>query len=257
MKRSLLLDEAKWPPDFPESVFLGRAAKQLGPDNVWNGLRSGELEPQVYCVGRTDFNPIRIAPMAFLHADRAQTLFTCQIEVRETDRRRSPRNRRLVPVPHWLYVTRGSLARFSKKSAAAPGESPARYFETRILKRPPLPDESVRSRGRLPASSPATQPAPAPVDEQPDHDVRSSRRRGDNGHARPARDIARIVLRRLFPDGVYPTKEQLSNRNLLKRVDKSWDANEGEANGKLTKASLDYIKKPSDDSFLREAGRKD
>jgi hypothetical protein len=121
----------------------------------------------------------------------------------------------------------------------------------------PLPDESVRSRGRLPASSPAAQPAPAPVDEQPDHDARSSRRRGDNGHAQPARDIARIVLRRLFPNGLYPTKGQLSNRNLLKRVDKSWDANEGEANGKLTKASPDYIKKPSHDTFLREVGRKD
>jgi len=115
----LRLEETEWPPDFPRSIFLGRAAKQRDPNDVWSGLRSGELEAQVYCVGRTDFDPVTISPMAFLSADRAQVLSTYQIEFREIDRRRSVRIRRAIPVPHWLYVTKESFARFAKNSATS------------------------------------------------------------------------------------------------------------------------------------------
>lgn len=92
--------EPLWPPDFEGRIFLGRAAKGVAPDDLWNGLRSGLLKVQVYCAGRTDFDPIDFPPPEFMRADRAVVLTEFQIEVRETDRRRSVRIRRAIPVPH-------------------------------------------------------------------------------------------------------------------------------------------------------------
>jgi hypothetical protein len=110
----------QWPADTRECVFLARAASQLADnDLLWSGLRLGTLSARVYCVGRTDFWPIDLSPDAFLDADREQVLSTWQIEVRENDRRRPAAVRRAIPVPHWLYVTRSSLAKLEKARPAA------------------------------------------------------------------------------------------------------------------------------------------
>jgi hypothetical protein len=132
-------DETRWPPDFPESVFLGRAAKRLTPDDLWKGLRSGEVKAEVYCVGRTDFAPIAVGAMVFVGADPATVLGQFQIEFRETDHRRSPRVRRGIPVPHWLFVTKTSLVRFAKNSAPSTGGGEHRAMQelAEILRQEP------------------------------------------------------------------------------------------------------------------------
>lgn len=109
----------EWPSDTRECIFLGRVLGRLSDDDVWRALRSGQLEPRVWCVGRTDFWPIPLSPVEFLGAERDQVLDRCQIDVRETDQRRPVAIRRRIPVPHWLYVTRASLDRFVKAKPAA------------------------------------------------------------------------------------------------------------------------------------------
>lgn len=133
------LDESQWPPDFAESIFLGRAARRLGDDAAWTALRSGELGAQVYCVGRTDYDPVGIAPLVFLSADRVDALSGFQIEIRETDQRRSVRIRRGIPVPHWLFVTKASLERLEKTAGAstAGAEVRARKHLVDILRAEP------------------------------------------------------------------------------------------------------------------------
>ena len=139
----------RWPPDLREEcagtdtvkeyVFLARVAAQLSGNDLWTALRSGELAACVYRVGRTDFAPVPLSALEFLKAgnvaetndeaedeDAAQVLSVrdrvlteCQIDVRETDRRRPAAIRRVIPVPHWLYVTRTSLDKFMKARPAA------------------------------------------------------------------------------------------------------------------------------------------
>jgi hypothetical protein len=124
------IHEHQWPTDSRECVFLGRAAFQLSDnDLLWNGLRLGTLSARVYCVGRTDFAPVDLSPLALLNADREQVLGTWQIEVRETDRRRPARIRRAIPVPHWLYVTRDSFDKFMKARPAATTAAEGRLVE--------------------------------------------------------------------------------------------------------------------------------
>jgi hypothetical protein len=110
---------ARWPADSTGSIFLARVISRLPDDDLWTGLCSGELVARVYCVGRTDFGPIPLSPLAFLTADREQVMSDCQIDVRETDYRRPAAIRRAIPVPHWLYVTRSSLESFMKAKPAA------------------------------------------------------------------------------------------------------------------------------------------
>jgi hypothetical protein len=89
------------------------------------GLRSGEVKAEVYCVGRTDFAPIAVGATVFVGADPATVLGQFQIEVRETDHRRSPRVRRGTPVPHWLFVTKTSLVRFAAPATIEPAVATA------------------------------------------------------------------------------------------------------------------------------------
>ena len=120
-------EHSDWPADSRECVFLGRAASQLSDnDLLWNGLRLGTLSARVYCVGRTDFAPVDLSPLAFLNTDREQVLTTWQIEVRETDQRRPAAIRRVIPVPHWLYVKRTSLNKFMKARPGATGTAEGR-----------------------------------------------------------------------------------------------------------------------------------
>jgi hypothetical protein len=111
------------PPDSQACIFLARAFSRLSKDKLWKALCSGEISARVYCVGRSDFAPIPLSPMEFLRVDQDQTFENCQIEVRESDRRRPARIRRLIPVPHWLYVTRDSLEKFVKTSSATTAAS--------------------------------------------------------------------------------------------------------------------------------------
>jgi hypothetical protein len=72
--------------------------------------------------------------MVLFSADPAQLLATCQIEVCDTDRRRSARVRRRIPVPHWLYVTRASFDKLLKsltEPVATPAPSNTRGRRTR------------------------------------------------------------------------------------------------------------------------------
>jgi len=103
-----------------------------------------------------------------------------------------------------------------------------------------------------PVAAPIAPSAPAPAELQPT-DTRSSRHRSDDGHDQPKRKVARPVLLRLFPDRVYPSKEAVSNSDLLRRIHHSWADHEG----KIPPDSPDHKPKPSDDTFLREVGRKD
>jgi hypothetical protein len=97
------------------------------------------IEAEVYCVGRTDFDPIAVGAMLFLERERVTVLGQFQIEVRETDQRRSPRVRRGIPVPHWLFVTKTSLARLVKNSAHSTGgeEHRAMHALAEILRQDP------------------------------------------------------------------------------------------------------------------------
>jgi hypothetical protein len=129
--------KTSWPPDFEGRTFLGRAAKGLAPDDLWNGLRSGALVAQVYCIGRADFDPIGLPAAEFMNADPADVLGKFQIEVRETDRRRSVRIRRAIPVPHWLYVTKDSLAKLGTGTASTGAEQRAIADLAEILRKEP------------------------------------------------------------------------------------------------------------------------
>jgi hypothetical protein len=136
MSESVLTHEHEWPADSRECVFLGRAASQLSDNELlWSRQRSGRLSARVYRVGRTDFGPIDLPATVFLNTDREQVLTTWQIEVRETDQRRPAAIRRVIPVPHWLYVKRTSLNKFMKARPGATGTAegrPAKLQQTRI-----------------------------------------------------------------------------------------------------------------------------
>jgi hypothetical protein len=108
-----------WPADSSASIFLARATAGLSDDVLWAALCSGELVARVYCVGRTDFGPVPLSPLEFLKVDRAAVLKRYQIDVRESDLRRPAATRRVIPVPHWLYVTRASVAKLMKRKPAA------------------------------------------------------------------------------------------------------------------------------------------
>jgi hypothetical protein len=119
----------QWPPDSRACVFLARIAVRFSKEELWAALCSGELTARIYCVGRKDFAPIPLSPLAFVQAERDQVLADCQIWVRETDTRRPAAIRRIIAVPHWLYVTRESLEKFEK---ARPGATTA--AEGRVAK---------------------------------------------------------------------------------------------------------------------------
>jgi hypothetical protein len=116
---SILDNPDGWPPDSRECVFLARALANLPHDAAWTALKSGKLTPRVYRVGRSDWGPVPISLMAFVGAERAQVFATCQIEVRDKDTRRPDRQRPLIPVPHWLYVTQESLDRLLERQPVA------------------------------------------------------------------------------------------------------------------------------------------
>jgi hypothetical protein len=65
--------------------------------------------------------------LEFLKADRNQIFEAGRIDVRETDERRPVSIRRVIPVPHWVYVTRTSFEKFAKAipSATAAAEKRA------------------------------------------------------------------------------------------------------------------------------------
>jgi hypothetical protein len=88
-------------------------------DELWTALCSGDLQALVYCEGRRDFDPIPLSAAEFFYADKDTVLASCQIEIREEDTRRPVRWRRRIPVPHWLYVTRVSLAKCRAELAEA------------------------------------------------------------------------------------------------------------------------------------------
>lgn len=111
----------EWPPDTSECIFLGRVLNRFSDDDVWTALRSRELEPRAYSVGRTDLGPIQFSPLVFLGMDKDAVFANCQIEMLEKDTRRPAAIRRRIPVPHWLYVTRASLEKFTKKKPATSG----------------------------------------------------------------------------------------------------------------------------------------
>jgi hypothetical protein len=94
---------------------------------------------QVYCIGRADFDPIGLPAAEFMSADRADVLSKFQIEVREVDRRRSVRIRRAIPVPHWLYVTKESRAKFMKDKGPSTAGAEGRAVDelADILRREP------------------------------------------------------------------------------------------------------------------------
>jgi len=111
----------QWPPDTGECIFLGRVLDRLSDDDAWTALRSRELEPLIYCVGRTDFEPIPLSPLVLLDMDKDAVFANCQIEMVDRDTRRDPRVRRRIPVAHWLFVTRASWKNFAKKNPATAG----------------------------------------------------------------------------------------------------------------------------------------
>jgi len=111
----------QWPPDSLECVFLGRALSRLSDDDAWTALRSGELEARVYCVGRSDFAPVPLSPLILSAMDRDSVFSNCQIAIRDKDIRRPAAVRRVIPVPHWLYVTRASVDRFMMNDSATAG----------------------------------------------------------------------------------------------------------------------------------------
>jgi hypothetical protein len=153
MSAPLLDSQDDWPPDFPKSksIFLGRAAARVAKVDLWAAIRSGELELQVYTVGRDDLDPIELSPMQFMRAIdfmrsdgdlspidvREHILGRYQVDVREKDFRRPAAIRRAIPVPHWLYVTRDSLDKFVKSRPTATVAAEARAIEhlAGILKR--------------------------------------------------------------------------------------------------------------------------
>jgi hypothetical protein len=63
---TILDNPDEWPPDSTGSVFLARALAELPHDVIWKGLKSGELESRVYCVGRTDWGPVPISSIVRL-----------------------------------------------------------------------------------------------------------------------------------------------------------------------------------------------
>jgi hypothetical protein len=89
----------------------------------------------------------------------------------------------------------------------------------------------------------AIKPAPAEV-QLP---RRSRKRRNQGGGQQTLR--ARVVLRRMY-GAEYPTKEEVSNDDLLDRFDKEYARVEGKANPPSRHG------KPSPDTVLREAGRR-
>jgi hypothetical protein len=135
MSAAFLDSQDDWPPDFPKSksIFLGRAAARASKDDLWAAMRSGELELQVYAVGRGDLDPVGLSPMQFMRAIeimrsdgdlspidvREHILGRYQVDVREKDFRRPAAIRRAIPVPHWLYVPRDSLDKFVKSRPTA------------------------------------------------------------------------------------------------------------------------------------------
>jgi hypothetical protein len=137
----------RWPPDFPACIFLGRLAVRLSNEEIWRGLLSGELEAHVYCDGRTDFEPIPLSTMAFLRADRDQVLAQYKIEIRETDQRRPVAMRRAIPVPHWLFVTRGSVDKFlrSQPDTTVAAEARAiKHLAAQLRTKPDMTKNSAR-----------------------------------------------------------------------------------------------------------------
>ena len=80
-------------------------------------------------------------------------------------------------------------------------------------------------------------------------DVRASKRRRNSGGGAQRRR-ARVVLKRLWPNG-YPTEEEVSTPDLLERFGAEYDRVEGKANPP-SKLGI-----PSPATVLREVGRKD
>jgi hypothetical protein len=89
----------------------------------------------------------------------------------------------------------------------------------------------------------------APADTQPQ--PRASRRRRNQGSG-PQTLRARVVLKRMYggPEG-YPTRDEVSDVDLLDRFAKEYEKVEGKAN------PPSRLKMPSPDTVLREVGRKD
>ena len=76
--------------------------------------------------------------------------------------------------------------------------------------------------------------------------AKASRRKG--GYRGAQRTRARVVLRRIYPGGNYPTDEEVSTPDLWDRFCAEYDRIEGKSSSKLGR--------PSKDTVLREVGRK-
>jgi len=108
------------------------------------------------------------------------------------------------------------------------------------------------SGGPEPSQSPQDQRQPQqPTNEREPNsgDVRASKRRRNSGGGAQRRR-ARVVLKRLWPNG-YPTEEEVSTPDLLERFGAEYDRVEGKANPP-SKLGI-----PSPATVLREVGRKD
>ena len=88
---------------------------------------------------------------------------------------------------------------------------------------------------------------PAAADARPQ--PRASRRRR-NQEVGPQTRRARVVLKRVYPEG-YPTRDQVSDVDLYDRFAKEYEKVEGKAN------PPSRLRMPSPDTVLREVGRKD
>ena len=76
--------------------------------------------------------------------------------------------------------------------------------------------------------------------------AKASRRKGSYRGAQRIR--ARVVLGRIYPDGNYPTDEEVSTPDLLYRFGAEYDRVEAKSNSKFGR--------PSKDTVLREVGRR-
>lgn len=100
-----------WPLDSSKCVFVGHAIEQIGAAEIWRALKSGKLQVGVIIVGAKDWRtPMPIAPLVFQKIDSRQTLEDGQIDWLDRHPGTPVSHRRRIPVPHWLYVTRQSLA---------------------------------------------------------------------------------------------------------------------------------------------------
>ena len=104
--------EEDWPADTELAVFLGRVLKRFSDDDLWKGLRSGELRAVGYRIGR---KPTLISPDRFYSGNREAVIRQFQIDLPDTGPRYA---RRKVAIPFWIFVSIESLTAYSQKHPA-------------------------------------------------------------------------------------------------------------------------------------------